>query len=46
MLPDAVDIFTTTFISDVACETCQCNPVALEDAGIRVTSMTKFLTER
>ena len=38
-------MLTTTFMSDVACETCQWSPVAEAEAGIFVKSITKFRTD-
>lgn len=46
LFPDTMDMWTTIFINDVACDTCQCSPVAVAEAGIPRRSMTKFLTER
>lgn len=43
-LPGAVDISNTTFVSDVACETCQWRPVAPPFTWR--TSIMKFLTDR
>lgn len=39
-------MLTTMFMSDVAWDTCQWSPVAEDVAGIRVKSITKFLTDR